>query len=66
MEEIELYQNGLLILGIAKLVELINLPSKLAVTDNRYKLLLNIGASLLVAQFTFVNKFYIKLYMKKQ
>lgn len=66
MEEIEIYRNGLLILGITKLIELLNLPNRLNIVDNRYKWLINIGCIFTLTQFTFINNAYIKFYIKRK
>jgi hypothetical protein len=64
--EIELFRNGLLLLGITKMIELVNLPHRLNVIDNHYRWLINVGCALSLIQFTFIKNIRIIFYMKRK
>jgi hypothetical protein len=66
VKEIEVYRNGLILLGITKLVELLNVPNRMNIMDNRYKWLINLGCAMTLFQITFINKFNITFYMKRK
>jgi hypothetical protein len=66
VKEIEVYRNGLILLGITKLVELLNVPNRMNIMENRYKWLINLGCAMTLFQITFINNAFIKFYIRKK
>lgn len=64
--EIEIYRNSLLLLGIGKLIEIINLPNRLNIGDNRYRMLINVGCTITLIQFTFIRNGNMKFYISRK